>query len=120
MVSFLFAGIPSLRRDRHEDRDARVADPGAVKGGQVAGFISEWWPASSRNGGRLHVGKPGRINLAGLELPEIPKGRISAGCGPRLLGLQFGIFVEARAGLGEMEECLLDVIHLLLGQILEL
>src|SRR5260370_26875826 len=25
-----------------------------------AGFISEWWPASNRNGGRLHVGKPGR------------------------------------------------------------
>src|SRR5882672_7169005 len=26
----------------------------------AAGFISEWWPASNRNGGRLHVGKPGR------------------------------------------------------------
>jgi len=25
-----------------------------------AGFISESWPASNRNGGRLHVGKPGR------------------------------------------------------------
>src|SRR5258708_38800889 len=25
-----------------------------------AGFISEWWPASNRNGGRLHVGIPGR------------------------------------------------------------
>ena len=26
----------------------------------AAGFISEWWPASNRNGGRLHVGIPGR------------------------------------------------------------
>ena len=25
-----------------------------------AGFISESWPASNRNGGRLHVGIPGR------------------------------------------------------------
>ena len=28
--------------------------------GMPAGFISEWWPASNRNGGRLHVGIPGR------------------------------------------------------------
>jgi len=27
----------------------------------VAGFISEWWPASNRNGGRLQIGIPGRI-----------------------------------------------------------
>jgi hypothetical protein len=27
----------------------------------VAGFTSEWWPASSQNGGRLHFGIPGRI-----------------------------------------------------------
>src|SRR4029077_19169726 len=26
----------------------------------AAGFIAEWWTASNRNGGRLHVGKPGR------------------------------------------------------------
>ena len=26
----------------------------------AAGFISEWGPASNRNGGRLHVGIPGR------------------------------------------------------------
>jgi hypothetical protein len=25
-----------------------------------AGFKSEWWPGSNRNGGRLHVGIPGR------------------------------------------------------------
>ena len=25
-----------------------------------AGFKSEWWPGSNRNGGRLHVGMPGR------------------------------------------------------------
>jgi sulfane dehydrogenase subunit SoxC len=27
----------------------------------VAGFISEWWPASNRYPGRLQVGTPGRI-----------------------------------------------------------
>jgi hypothetical protein len=27
----------------------------------MAAFISEWWPASFRNTGRLHVGIPGRI-----------------------------------------------------------
>lgn len=26
----------------------------------VAGFASEWWPTSNRNGGRLRVGIPGR------------------------------------------------------------
>ena len=28
---------------------------------RVAGFISEWWPASNRNGGRLQIGIGGRI-----------------------------------------------------------
>ncbi|MFZ2103869.1 MAG: hypothetical protein WAV18_00570, partial [Roseiarcus sp.] len=27
---------------------------------QVAGFISEWWPASNRNGGRHQIGIGGR------------------------------------------------------------
>jgi hypothetical protein len=27
----------------------------------VAGFISEWWPESNRNGGRHQIGIPGRI-----------------------------------------------------------
>jgi hypothetical protein len=27
----------------------------------VAGFISEWWPESNRNGGRNQIGIPGRI-----------------------------------------------------------
>ena len=27
----------------------------------VAGFISEWWPTSNRNGGRLHLGTGGRL-----------------------------------------------------------
>lgn len=34
--------------------------PGRKLIGMPAGFISEWWPASNRNGGRLHVGIPGR------------------------------------------------------------
>ncbi len=29
----------------------------------VAGFISEWWPTSNRNDGRLRVGIPGRLQL---------------------------------------------------------
>jgi hypothetical protein len=37
----------------------------------VTGFISERWPASNRNPGRLHVGTPGRIKsesaIASLE-----------------------------------------------------
>jgi hypothetical protein len=28
----------------------------------MAGFISEWWPESNRNGGRLQIGIPGRID----------------------------------------------------------
>lgn len=27
----------------------------------MAGFKSEWWPESNRNGGRLQIGIPGRI-----------------------------------------------------------
>ncbi|MGJ0535131.1 AAA family ATPase [Methylocystis sp.] len=27
----------------------------------MAGFISEWWPASNRNGGRNEIGIPGRL-----------------------------------------------------------
>ena len=40
-----------------------------------AGFISEWWPASNRNGGRLHVGKPGRNKSESAVLrPEVDSG----------------------------------------------
>jgi hypothetical protein len=41
----------------------------------AAGFISEWWPASNRNGGRLQIGKPGRHKSESankpLEVPDI-------------------------------------------------
>jgi hypothetical protein len=69
MVSSLLAGIrfPSLI---NEGLDARGTDPnenadppqkpGRKLIGMPAGFISEWWPASNRNGGRLQVGIPGR------------------------------------------------------------
>src|SRR5262249_32544666 len=33
----------------------------------VAGFISERWPASNQNPGRLHVGTPGRIKSESAE-----------------------------------------------------
>ena len=42
---------------------------GLVHPGGVAGFTSEWWPASVRNGGRLQIGIPAGINseyLAGM------------------------------------------------------
>ena len=79
MVSSLLAGIrfPSLI---NEGLDARGTDPnenadppqkpGRKLIGMPAGFISEWWPASFRNGGRLHVGKPGR-NKSEFALPRI-------------------------------------------------
>jgi hypothetical protein len=48
-----------------EDWDAAVADPRgcaiADAGYRVAGFISEWWPTSNRNVGRLRVGMGGRL-----------------------------------------------------------
>jgi hypothetical protein len=38
----------------------------------AAGFISEWWTASNRNGGRLHVGKPGRNKSESATFGEEP------------------------------------------------
>src|SRR6202451_4136829 len=65
MLSSRFAGIPissstidgwevprSLIRGERTPRRAPA---------RVAGFISEWWPASNRNGGRLQIGIGGRI-----------------------------------------------------------
>ena len=46
----------------------------AEKPAQVAGFISEWWPASNRYGGRDQVGIGGRIELEiarGMSVREI-------------------------------------------------
>ena len=31
----------------------------------AAGFISEWWPASNRNGGRLHLRAPQACPISG-------------------------------------------------------
>jgi hypothetical protein len=64
MVSSLLAGIPfssSIDRGRLMPQWlTRRKTPKVVVGG-VAGFSSEWWPASNRNPGRLPVGNPGRI-----------------------------------------------------------
>jgi ATP-dependent DNA ligase len=42
----------------------------------VAGFISEWWPESNRNGGRHQIGIPGRIAsefaLCGVDEAGLP------------------------------------------------
>jgi hypothetical protein len=37
----------------------------------VAGFISEWWPESNRNGGRHQIGIPGRIASEFAESPLV-------------------------------------------------
>ena len=47
------SGLPQLLNSRGANAQASPA--------QVAGFISEWWPESNRNGGRLQIGIPGRI-----------------------------------------------------------
>ncbi len=54
MVSSRFAGIKPLLV-QIEGADAQAAD---LHEGyrQVAGFISEWWPASFRNAGRHQIG----------------------------------------------------------------
>jgi len=50
----------------------------------MAGFISEWWPASNRNGGRDEIGIPGRL------ASEFAAG-IAAQAAPTLLGLMPGV-----------------------------
>jgi hypothetical protein len=40
---------------------------------QVAGFISEWWPASNRNPGRLQIGISGRIESEFLRFQIGPR-----------------------------------------------
>jgi hypothetical protein len=62
MVSPLLAGIkPSSLIEgagRPESLTRTKTPPTATT---AASFKSEWWPDSSRNGGRLHLGTPGRI-----------------------------------------------------------
>ena len=48
-------GVPQLR-----NRGEQTVRPSPA---QVAGFKSEWWPGSNRNGGRLQIGIPGRIAI---------------------------------------------------------
>ena len=43
-----------------DDPRGTNSEPGEA---QVAGFKSEWWPASRRNGGRHQIGIGGRIRL---------------------------------------------------------
>src|SRR5271156_5899021 len=65
MLSSRFAGIPisSSTIDGRGLPQLLIRGeraPSAVPA-QVAGFISEWWPASNRNDGRLQIGIGGRI-----------------------------------------------------------
>ena len=57
-----------------EDWDAAVADPRgcavADAGYRAAGFISEWWPTSDRNTGRLRVGIGGRLPSESAKLRD--------------------------------------------------
>src|ERR1700688_1263287 len=71
MVSILLAGIEPSRPRSKDQALASVTDPhrcpkwprpgGRLQSGTVAGFTSERWPASTRNGGRLRVGIHGRL-----------------------------------------------------------
>jgi hypothetical protein len=63
MVSILLAGIePSCPRERTRLLPQLLTRTGILnRPCRVAGFTSERWPASARNGGRLHVGIPGRL-----------------------------------------------------------
>jgi hypothetical protein len=66
MLSSRFAGIPISPSIIDEagvpqvlacgDQTLRAENPA-----QVAGFISEWWPASNQNRGRIEIGISGRI-----------------------------------------------------------
>ena len=67
MVSSLLAGIrlPSIARGLMPEGLTQTKTPNSPKTGRrligtPAGFKSEWWPTSDRNGGRLQIGIPGR------------------------------------------------------------
>jgi len=47
------------------DQTLRAENPA-----QVAGFISEWWPASNRNRGRIEIGISGRIESEFANMPR--------------------------------------------------
>jgi len=88
-ISFSF-GIISLGVLRASAHAKDFADPqknaanrqgGWLQIGMVAGFISERWPASNRNPGRLHLGTPGRIKLESLSPWGISSLRWSLGLG---------------------------------------
>jgi hypothetical protein len=51
----------------------------------VAGFISEWWPASNRNPGRLQIGITGRL---ASEFAEVDAHVIAEGLGLGVASLQ--------------------------------
>ena len=48
-------------------RGKTVADIGY----RVAGFISEWWPTSNRNAGRLRLGTGGRLPSESALMPVV-------------------------------------------------
>jgi hypothetical protein len=63
MVSVLLAGIElSCPLQRTKLLPQLLTRTGTLnRPCRVAGFVSERWPASARNGGRLRVGIPGRL-----------------------------------------------------------
>ncbi len=52
--------------------------------GTPAGFKSEWWPTSDRNGGRLQIGIPGRNESESATIPAARRrlAEIAAACDP--------------------------------------
>jgi hypothetical protein len=90
MLSSRFAGIPISS----STIDGRGLPQLAIRGeqapsavpAQLAGFISEWWPTSNRNGGRLQIGISGRIaSEFAIRMPKRRKrGRPRTGSKPVL------------------------------------
>jgi hypothetical protein len=80
MLSSRFAGIPISPSIIDEAGLPQLLACGeqtlrAENSAQVAGFISEWWPASNRNGGRLQIGISRRIESEFAGLVENAKRR---------------------------------------------
>jgi len=55
------------------DQTLRAENPA-----QVAGFISEWWPASNRNRGRIEIGISGRIESEFATAQDFPEFRATS------------------------------------------
>ena len=69
---------------------------------RVAGFNSEWWPTSNRNGGRLPLGIPGRLQSESASGGE----RLERGLhvGERLDAIELGWLPPSPDGIAMCQE----------------